>query len=103
MNQEIDLDKMIEENEIQFKKSVYGLQAAIYKVGPEQVSYHVAKTEEEASNIRIVEGLFKVGDKVTKAIEENKPLTAEEIIGLYDATRAGQQLEESTESEEVSE
>ena len=103
-NKEIDFDKMIDENDIKFKKSAYGMMAALYSVGPNQVSYHVAKTEEECDQVRIVESLFNIGDKVAEVVKDKGALlTAQEILEMYDGARAGQQLEESEESEEVSE
>ena len=105
-NKEIDLDKMIQENQIRFAKSKFGMQAIVYNVGPNELSYHVAKTEEECEQVRIVESIFNVGEELDAHNQKQGKyicISAQSILERYDAARSGQQLEESTESEEVSE
>ena len=102
-NKDLDFDKLIAENDLKIHTSVYGLTCAAYNVGGQKVGYHIAKTEEEADQIRVVQGLFKVGDHITEQVKENKKLTAQEILDLYDGARNGQQLEEPAETEEVPE
>ena len=102
-NTPLDFDKLLNESDLDFAKSTYGLTLAVYNVGERQVHYHVAKTEEEANEIRLVEGLFKVGDTITDKVKANNPLTAKEILELYDGARSGQQLSETETEEEVTE
>lgn len=102
-NKEVDFIKMVAENNLKITSSVYGMLCASYEVDGRQVGYHIAKTEEECEQIRTVQSLFSVSDDIQTAVKEGKKLTAKEILDAYDKARAGQQLEESEESEEVSE
>lgn len=107
VNEEIDFNKLIEENDLKIMKGGYGLLCATYNVGPNQVGYHIARTEEEAEQIRQVQNLFKVGDKVQESVKEGKKFEAQEILDLFEGARnveefIGHELEESGEEEEIS-
>lgn len=102
-NKEVDFIKMVAENNLKITSSVYGMLCASYEVDGRQVVYHIAKTEEECEQVRVVQSLFSIGDEIQAKVKEGKKLTAKEILDAYDTARSGQQLEQSEESEEVSE
>jgi len=102
MNQDLDFDKLLTENNLKIQSSMYGMLCAVYKVGDSDVGYHIAKTEEEADQIRIVQKLFKVGDEIQAKVKDNKKLTAKEILESYDGARTGYNLQESGDTEEIS-
>lgn len=97
VNQDLDFDKLITENDLKVQSSIYGMLCIAYKVGDKSVGYHIAKTEEEADQIRIVQQLFKVGDEISEQVKENKKLTAKEILEAYDKARHNIQKSENTE------
>lgn len=101
VNQELIFEEL-SDSDLKITSSIYGLLCASYTVGDQQVGYHIAKTEEEADQIRIVQELFKIGDHITAQVKENKQLTAQEILDLYDGARNGHNLEEPKDTEEVS-
>lgn len=101
-NKALDFETMVIENDLKIKPSIYGLLCASYKVGEQQVGYHLARTEEEANQIRVVQNLFKIGDDISAKVKEGKTLTAEEILTSYDEARNEQIILESKDTEEVS-
>ena len=102
-NDNFDLKKLLDENELQIVKSRYGLLCANYEVGDGTRAYHLARTEEEATQIRVVEAIFKVGDEISELIKGKDPLTAQQILELYDEARIERKLAELSEEETVSE
>lgn len=101
-NEEFDILEMVKENDLRFDRSGYGLMAVAYTVDDEHRSYHVARTEEEADQIRVVQRLFKVGDEISEMITNKADITAEQIMEMYDEARRPQ-LQESEDTKAVSE
>jgi uncharacterized coiled-coil DUF342 family protein len=100
-NTPIDFDKLVNEGNCQIGQSIYGLRAIAYDLGKGKVDYHIAKTEEEANQIRVVEGLFNTADLIHKKVKENKKLSPQEILDLFDGARDGHQFEEPEGTEEI--
>lgn len=103
VNEPIDFDKLISEGDLEIVKSFYGLPVATYDLGKGQVHYHIAKTEKEADQIRAIESLMTVADHVKDKSKNGEKYEPQTIIDLFEKASNGHQLEESTESEEVSE
>jgi hypothetical protein len=86
-NEEFDLETLLNENDLTIVKSSYGMLCASYKVADEPRAYHLAKNEEEANQVRVVETIFKTGEKIQELIKEKEFITANEILKLYDSAR----------------
>jgi len=102
LNQDIDWEKLIADFTLKFQQSRFGMLCVVYTVGDRQVSYHVARTEEECEHVRAVQRIFDVGTTIEETIKNKKIISATEIIKEYDNARVEHSLPESEESEEVS-
>lgn len=100
-NQDIDWDKLIADFTLKFSQSRFGMLCVTYAVGEREVSYHVARTEEECEHVRAVQRIFDVGTTIEATIKNKKIISATEIIGEYDNARIEHKLPESEEPEEV--
>lgn len=98
---EFDIQDLLDNNDLKITTSRFGMMCAAYTVGPNQVSYHIARTEEEAEQVRIVQSLFSVGEEISELIGQKKTLSAAEILEKYDGARAGLKLQQLDETEEV--
>lgn len=97
INQDIDWEKLIADFTLKFQQSRFGMLCITYTVGERQVSYHVAKNEEECEDIRAVQRIFDVGTTIEETIKNKKIMSATEIIKKYDDARIKHDLPESEE------
>jgi hypothetical protein len=100
-NAVLDFGHLLKEGDLKVGRSSLGLAMVAYDLnGP--VNYHIARNEEEANQIRVIQAINSVGDSIEAKIKEEKHLSSQEILDLYDGARDGHQLSESEESEEIS-
>lgn len=101
-NDEVDFVDMINSADLSIGTSSLGFLVAQYDTGAGHRQYHMARTEEEANNIRIIENLAQVEQNVVKHLKQDGTLSSEEILELYDNARNGQ-IQQTEDTEAVSE